>query len=328
MTRETLGWLAAAVSLAAVLMAGPGLADDKELAKEHFLRGKALVEEGAYEKAIVELEASYGLNPAPIVLYNMGVCFDQLHQYADALKYYNLYLTEEKSLPEEMKEDVANRIEKLGKFIGLLELEADVAGAEILIDDKLVGMTPAGEIFIETGNHDLVVRKPGYGEYKKKVKIVSGETTKISVALQKSEETGDAPLPAEKVPVEPSVDDGEQMPEKKKGRKLGPAAFAAAVGLTGAFAVSAAVVGALAVKKNNEVGDMYEDQGWQDVMDERDRLALATDVLIGLAAGAAVASIVLIFFTDFKKEKRAKGGALLLPDPGNGSLTMGYQGVF
>lgn len=270
---------------------------DKQKAKKHFLTGKAFVEEGAYEAAVVELEASYELNPVSIVLYNLGLCHDQLHRYAEAFKYYQRFLDESEGKYQKIRKKVSVRIEAINGFIGSLELNVNMKGAEVIIDDKLAGHTPLEAMLLESGEHDIAVRKTGYLTVEKKFTVISGETTQLMFDLEAAVVT--VKQKEEKDPVEP-------VKKKEKKKKLSPAAFAVFAGLTGAAALSLTVTGALALKKNNEVKGMYEDEsGLQSIRDERDRLALSTDVLIGVAAASAVTTLVLYFFTDFKKEKKA-----------------------
>lgn len=314
----------------ALLLSGNAFSDDKDKAKDHFLKGKALVEAGSYDKAIVELEASYDLNPFPIVLYNMALCYDELHQYADALKNYRKFLALDKNATEELRIKVTARIKKLNKFIGLLKLEVDIKGAEVLIDNKLVGHTPAGVIPVETGVHDLTIRKTGYPDIKKKVKIISGQTTELSFSVEKesSKEDGenDKALTRKKEEKE-EVEIIEHQKAKEK-KKLSPAPFWAMVGLTGATTLAAIVTGALAIQKDGQVGDYYEDEREEvaSAKDDRRTLALTTDVLIGVSVAGAATAVILYFFTDFKKEKKKK--LSFMPVTDGKSFLLGYEGTF
>ena len=301
-------------AIAAFLVAGNLFCDDKDKAKEHFLKGKTLVEDGAYDKAIVELEASYKLNPVPIVLYNIGLCYDEMHKYAEAMKNYRQFLAYGNEAPVEMRNKVNERIKELAKLIGLLKLDVDVEGAEVIVDNKLVGHTPTGSILIETGEHDLALRKTSYPDIKKKFKIVSGETTELSFSMEKVK--GKEPEKVEKEEeVKPPPDEvKEEVKEEKKPspktetgkkrKKLGKAPFWAVTAVALASFAGAAVTGGLALDANSEFNDQYyEDRdSWEPLQDRTNNLAITTDVLIGVGAASAVAALVLFFFTDFKRK--------------------------
>jgi len=301
--RRLVIWCASAAFL---LRSAPAGADDETKAKEHYFKGKQLVEEEAYDKAIIELEASYELNPVPNVLYNIALCYDKLKKYADAVRYYHRYLDEEKKPPEDIRTLVEERILKLSQFLGSLGVTADVEGAEVYLDGKKIGETPLGITLVETGTHDLAVKAAGYADIEEEITIVSGETATRDFAMAGSRKA--------------AVKTG---PEGGK-KKLGPAAFGAMAALTAAAGITAIGVGAAAVRKDRDLAGMTTaDAGWKGVRDERDGLALATDVLIGITAAAAVTTLALVFFTVFKKEK--KTSLILAPDLREGSFVAGFQ---
>jgi hypothetical protein len=286
--------------------------EEKEnLAKEHFLKGKALVEEGAWKKAIIELKASYELNPNPVVLYNIGICYDELTRYAEAVEYYSLFLEEAGDKFKEVMPEVQLRVDELSKFLGILKLQVNVEGAEIMLDGNLMGLTPLEELTIETGEHDLVIRKQGYHEIARKVTIVSGQTVELAFTLKQDE---------------PRVIEEPVVPPKPSRKTLNPAWFWSMVGLTAAAGGAAIVTGALAVKKDRDVEGYYSDEDWQSVADEGKKLALSTDILIGVTAAAGAGALILLFFTDFKKpaEKEKKTGALA-PSMGAKGIMINYE---
>jgi len=310
------------IALAAAFMAGGTvLADENEdKAKEHFLKGKALVEEGACDKAILELKASYDLSPMPLALYNIALCYDELHQYASAVKYLKRYLVADKDADNNTKDAVAARIAELTKFLGTLDLVVEPAGAEITIDGEYVGKAPVGAVLLETGKHDIEVKVGDAPAIRSQVELVSGEAKVITI---------DATVG--KVKAKETNKDPEEALAKGKKKKIGPAPFYALVGITGAMALTAVFTGAFALEKKGEVEDSSaEADGWKSTRTEGRRLAVATDVLIGLSAAGAVTALALAFFTDFKKgrNKEKKTSLVLSPTVGNGTLTMGIGATF
>lgn len=300
------------------------MAQEKDEAKEHFLKGKALVEEGAYEKAVVELKASFELKKVPIVIYNIALCYDEMHQYADAIKYYKMYLDLKEGQDKYLVENIQKRVEVINQFIGYLEIQVDQPGAEVLIDDKLIGTTPLPKIFIESGDHELIVRKTGYYEIKEQVTVVSDKVEKRSFTMEKI--IGAAAATPEKGGAGSAVGaggaqkgtgkgGGEEKPSKKK---LASAPFWAMLGVTLLFTAGVATTGGLAIRDNEALKGMSASEDWHPVADRRDKLALTTDILWGAVAASAVTTLVLGFFTDFKKEK--KTSISLGPSPAKGFL--------
>jgi len=306
------------IAVTAILLASipsPAAAGDKEKAKEHFLNAKALVEEGAYDKAIIELKASYDLNPMPVVLYNLGICYDELHKYARALKYFNRFLVENPDAEKETFDDVTARIGELQKFIGTLAIDGLPAGAGLLVDGEPEEASPGGQVFLETGEHQIEVKAGEKLLYKEKVTIISGETRTITVTVK-----------SEKPTVVPAAAIATGKKEKKERKKLGPAPFYSMIGLAGGAALCAILTGVFALEKEKAVSGMYRDEDWKGTYDEGRRLAIATDALVGVAAAAAVAAIGLAVVTDFKGTERKKASFTLAPAAGGGLLTI--EGTF
>jgi len=259
-------------------------------AKLHFKNGLALFNEKAYEKAITEFNESYRIYPFDKVLYNIALCYDNSHAYADALTYYMMYMDKAKKMSPKMMKAISKRIEELSMYVGLLEVSSSEAGAEIILDGKTVGETPYLSITTEIGDHDLIVRKAGFSPFTQKITVVSGGTTTVHAALVK-----------EVIPVIEV-----EKPDKK--RKLHPAIFYASVGLFGVAALTAISTGALALQADRKIGGMYDDEPWGAWRDRRDRYALTADVMLGLTAVFAAASVTLSFFTVFKKKKEKRQG--------------------
>jgi hypothetical protein len=66
---------------------------------------------------------------------------------------------------------------------GTLVVQGTQPGAEVLVDDQLVGTTPLDPVTLAPGSHTLRVRLPGYTEYTDVVSIASGRPTEVAVDL-------------------------------------------------------------------------------------------------------------------------------------------------
>jgi hypothetical protein len=69
-------------------------ADELEAAKEAFGKGKALYDKGDKKAAVEEFKQSYRLSKNPVLLYNIGLCYDEIGDKALALHYYQKFLAE------------------------------------------------------------------------------------------------------------------------------------------------------------------------------------------------------------------------------------------
>lgn len=109
-------------------------------AKERFFKGKKLVDDGDYEKAIIEFNESYKIKPVRTVLYNVAACYELLHQYSAAIAYLKKYLKiAEGKISTEEKKKIESRINKLVSFTGNISILVNEPEANIFIDDKLIG---------------------------------------------------------------------------------------------------------------------------------------------------------------------------------------------
>jgi tetratricopeptide (TPR) repeat protein len=89
--RLALAGLAIAISLAG--LGKPANAGDKTAtARAHYQTGTRLYDVGEYDKALLEYKSAYLAVPDPAFLFNIGQCYRNLGQSAEALKFFQRYL--------------------------------------------------------------------------------------------------------------------------------------------------------------------------------------------------------------------------------------------
>lgn len=66
---------------------------------------------------------------------------------------------------------------------GALMFTGDYAGAEVLVDEELVGTMPLDPVMVAPGSHTLRIRLAGYSEYTDVVAVVAGEITDVWVDM-------------------------------------------------------------------------------------------------------------------------------------------------
>jgi hypothetical protein len=78
------------------------------------------------------------------------------------------------------------------RLVGSLVVEVPVEGAEVSLDDRLVGRTPLGEPIggLRPGLHRLRIAKPGLSEFQDDVPVRFQQVTKVKVDLVSSALTG------------------------------------------------------------------------------------------------------------------------------------------
>jgi iron complex outermembrane receptor protein len=79
--------------LALCLYAGNALADERLEARRHFRNGMSLIAQGQFDQGIAELQEAYAIKPHPNVLYNIGRAYMDAGRSAEALEWYQRYLS-------------------------------------------------------------------------------------------------------------------------------------------------------------------------------------------------------------------------------------------
>jgi hypothetical protein len=67
-----------------------------------------------------------------------------------------------------------------------LQVDSIPAGADINVDGKFVGNTPSG-IQVKEGSHMVIVKKPGFKHWRRKVKISAGSDIHLNAELEKED---------------------------------------------------------------------------------------------------------------------------------------------
>jgi tetratricopeptide (TPR) repeat protein len=264
--RHALRLVAAAAVLCAAAPAGAQ--DDSSLAMPIFEAGKAYYDQGSYDKALEQFEEAYRLQPLPELLYNIGQCHERLQDYPAAIEAYSRYLDEKPDAEDTqaVEEKIRNLEQKLESTGILIDVSED--GADIYVDGERVAVSPI-EFPIRTapGTHDLEVVKDGFQTVVMKFTVPPGLTHEAQVTL--------IPLPAEE-----EEDEQAQEPEE-----AGHAAwFAWTYGVSAAAGAAAVVTGSLALSKARKASSTHEALAYDSYKLEARRLAISTDVLIGVAA--------------------------------------------
>lgn len=310
------------------LSAKPALAQPKDKAsldeaKDRFKRGLALYKEGSLDAALVEFSRAYDLSPSWKILYNIAVVHRDQRNYVEALGAFERFLAGGgKQIDAAKKKEVDAEIEQLRKFVGKLAIAVNVAGAEVRVDDQLVGKAPlAGPIAVNAGKRRVSATAEGRTAASDLVTVAGGDEVKVTLSLAE-------PPKAEPVvvaPAAPPPQEPARAPEPPPSRMttLSYVGFGAA----GALAIGAGVTGFMAQRASKDLSNM-EFVGATpspEVEDQRSkvkRLALTTDVL----AGAALATFGVTLYLTLSRtptREQAPAAAQLHLSIAPGSLGLG-----
>ncbi len=178
---------------------------------------------------------------------------------------------------------------------------ASVPGAEIVVDDLPVGVSPlADPVVVNAGRRKLSAKASGYTPAQRVVDVAA------TSSRRRRWRSTFPKIDAERAP-------GQEPPPPKGGPSL---VAWVTLSVTGAGVVAAVVTGAIAVSAHStQEHDLGTFPGnAQSIADAQSRtrtLAVTTDVLIGITAAAAVTGTAALFF---------RGGAAVDGEGGGGGV--------
>ncbi len=288
----------------------PGFAQDakkpeptkaqKDEASERFKKGVALHAEGNLDAALIEFNRAYDLAPNYRVLYNIGVVYRDMKDYAASLSTFEKYLVEGgKQIDAKRRTEVEKEIATLKKLVSSVKVTVSVDGAKVYVDEKEVGTSPLDKpLVVNAGKRKISATKDGMLPASKSLDVAGGDTLEVELKLAEVEEVKPVVAPAPPPPAPPPP-----PPTPSKFTTLSWVGLGVAAG----FAIGAGVTGAMAMGASKDleserfVGDTPNGSA-ADQQSKVKTLALVTDVLIGAAIVTAGITIGLTLSRDPKPE--------------------------
>jgi hypothetical protein len=177
----------AALLVLCLIVASPVSADEPASAKEQEAAelakaGTALFKEQKIDEALAEFLKSIELHAIPVVAWNIARCYEESEKPEDAIRFFKRF----RDLTTELdrKKIATTKIERLLKrYFGLLTLDVDPIGADVLIDSKIVGQAPLKSFPVRTGMHSIDLRVKGYEDLNRVVQIAPEKHLELSLAL-------------------------------------------------------------------------------------------------------------------------------------------------
>ncbi len=132
-----------------------------------------------------EFLRAYEISKNPRVLLNVAVCEKNLHHYHKAAEYLRRELGEGAgTLPKDEVEAAKGALSALDALVTTLEITVSEPGAEVRVDDDVVGTSPLdGPVPIDTGPHTVKITKAGFLPARRKIDAVSNRPEHLTVKL-------------------------------------------------------------------------------------------------------------------------------------------------
>jgi hypothetical protein len=280
--------------------------DDAKLteAQRLFHRGIELYKNGDFAGAQAEFTRAHELVPNYKILYNLGQVTYQRHDHAAALRYFRQYLADGvDQISAERRHEVTGDITDLEQRIARLQIDTAEEGAEVFVDDVLVGKTPLRALIAVNGGPrkvDLVARG---GEHRsRQVDVGSGEIVRVPFPrLTLVAPPPSVPRPADSIGATATPASSQAVPaivatpSRRPSRTFPWKSWT----LTGLLAGGAAVTGYIALSAKHDLDSQLTRFPADDVEVDYDKrrthgFALATD---GLLIGTAVMTAVSLYLT-------------------------------
>ncbi len=249
--------------------------------RAHHRRGLELFDEGDYKLALVEFERAYEVGKSYKVLFNIGQVSFQLTRYANARRALERYLAEGgDAISPERRAEVERDLSTLRGRTATLTIRTNVPGAEVAVDDAVLGRAPLEAALVDAGSLRVRVVHEGYVPHVRELRLAGGDVHTITVELRK-ERSNDASPPA-------------SIPVAAIGSWIATGVFAAGAIGTGVAANAAA--SEYETKRASPIAGSPE-QGRADLERQRNLvtgLAVTTDALV---VSALIAGGVALYFT-------------------------------
>jgi tetratricopeptide (TPR) repeat protein len=276
-------------------------------ADRHFQRGVALYVEADYRGALVEFERAYTLAPNGIVLFNVGETQYQLRDYAAALATFEHYLVEAPSNDSHRSLAEAN-IKELRTRVGRLRIVTVPAGAEISIDDKVVGQTPFEKsIVVGIGQLSVRATMPGRPPVVRTVDVAAEDDVPLTIEMPEPAATSGRNADS---PVQLTLTD--HPPATPKDYAAWRTAGWVATGVLAGGAITFGILADKASKDLQSARNVFPANA-KTLNDNATRTRNLSIVADSLAAGAVVIGAITLFATVNARGESHSGQVVLGP---------------
>lgn len=148
-----------------------------ESARAHFRLGVDFYRERNFRAALIEFQRAYADAPHYKLLYNLGQASLELQEYANAIDFLSAYLRQSGAeIDPERRAQVEQSIRDLESRIAHVSVMSNRAGADIYLDDTLVGRSPLSEpLRVGAGRHKLRAMVPGLEPVERTLDVAAGD---------------------------------------------------------------------------------------------------------------------------------------------------------
>lgn len=267
-------------------------AEDPAEFNEVIKRAVTEFDAGNWDEASALFRRAHELNPSARTWRGLGLTSYELRRYVDAIAQLEAALADpRKPLTAAQRKEVDTVLARAREFVSVYRVRVIPAEAEVLVDGRPAKLTE-GQLFLDPGPHNVVVRAPGYEERHADVRAAAGTKDELSLELSVAGQPEEPQQVAEPVAAPAPVEQPPAQPRKRIWTwVLGSATVAA----------GAAALG-LALATNGQQDDLDKCNksgggGCKSIANKGESLQLGTNLSLGLT-GAFLAGAITAFFLE------------------------------
>lgn len=159
--------------------------DISDEAEVEFILGNDAYRDKDFRKALSHYFASNRLAPNRNVRFNIARCYEQLHQYVEAFRYYQSCDTPEQT-PDE-RAALQKALKAVRPFVGLVRVETEPPGASVFLKRRDLGSRGVSPLLLAVppGKARVLLELAGYEAHTLEVKPEAGQEIPVRVALKR-----------------------------------------------------------------------------------------------------------------------------------------------
>jgi hypothetical protein len=156
-------------------------------ARADYDAGKTLASDGDFAGALIKFTGAYDQSNDVRLLWNVAFCEKNLRHYSKVITTLRRYLAEGAgTLTDKDRKDAQDLVEVLQPFTTNATFLVSEDGAQILVDESLVGVSPLhAPVVLDIGERRLRVVKEGFRPYERTLPVGGSATVNIDVKLEK-----------------------------------------------------------------------------------------------------------------------------------------------
>jgi hypothetical protein len=214
---------------AAQTVNGPGAPAAEDPEKESarlYDDGVKAAKAGLWEKARVSMLAAFKLKPSYARAANLGRVELMAAKPRDAAEHLSYFLREARGIEAEDRKAAETMLAEARSKLAVLTIQVQPSGADVLVDDTLVGHAPLTDpLLIEPGTHTVGARVADRPEVSRSVTLKAGSSETVALEVV-ARAAVPAPMP------EPAIEEPKKSKAILFGGGLTVAALAAGIAFT------------------------------------------------------------------------------------------------